>query len=584
MSVTVEVTVDGRGGYDRYLPPRLNGFRPLGGGMSTQNIEVINWNVRRRESYRYQALALKEGRYSLGPAAVVVGGRVVKSRVVSVVVRKGASGRSAPGADDDPNAADPGDGGTAPSAAPLTSAVPPGLQLPPGPLPPVFIAATVLPRKVFVGQQIVATWKLYTQSDVLGFRSSKQPITDGFWADDLQSPNRLVFEDEQIAGRRFYGAVLARKALFPQRTGKLTIGETVAQVRTMSLFGRALEQRSEPVEIEVAPLPEAGKPAGFSEQNVGSYMLATTLDRQRVKAGEAVRFKVVARGEGNLRQLTMPKLESTSAYKVYEPKLKTTLEPVLKVAGERVAEYLVLPQRGGRIALPALSLSFFDPAAQRYRSSVAKALVLEVEGTLAGQGPAAKGGTNIIGADQIRPPRPPVELSSRGALAPLAPLYFILWLAPLVGLLTLTGVRRLRLHLRQETARSLGRAAAKRIKERLKRARAARAEGKGDVFGELSAALREQLASQLGSRVEGLTRDELRAELLAAGFESSLTAEVIAELDSCDFARFAAGAAYGGEQADAYRRVENLLKRLARAPLVRVPLAAAGKKGRRSDG
>ena len=72
------------------------------------------------------------------------------------------------------------------------------------------------------------------------------------------------FTQVEIDGVPYYSAVLFRKALFPQRTGKLPIGAIEPTVRTIDFFRRtAVPLRIEALEIEVLPLPEQGRPAGL---------------------------------------------------------------------------------------------------------------------------------------------------------------------------------------------------------------------------------------------------------------------------------------------------------------------------------
>ena len=550
VQVTVKISVAGQGGYDQYLPPRFEGFKLTASGMTSQNIEIINFRVRRRENHIYNIMPLNEGMHSVGPAAIRVGGRLIRSSVVKLKVLKGSAPAPAP-------APGPGMDRAEPSS---------------GRPQPVLITATATPRKVYLGQQVFAAWHLLTKSDVLGFQSAKQPTTDGFWSEDLNSPRRLQFDRVNYRGQPYYSAVLVRKALFPQQTGKVIIGPMEARVRTLDQFISASNlRRSQELAIEVMPLPRQGRPTNFQVGNVGQYHIFASLDRTTVKGGDAVTLKVVVRGQGNLRQLKLPPLKKINGFKVYEPKVSERLDTEGKISGEKIWEYLLLPVRGGALRVPPIPLSTFDPIAGRYRRLRSRPLSLTVTGHVPqAQRPKKDAASNIIDRT-IRPPRPAAALS-KGSRAGLlgTQLFWVLLVIPaaLVGLIT--GGGRLRAHLTRQTPRRQQRAAFRQIKDNIKRAREALSSGdKGAFFGEIAAALRNLLDHKLQIHVDGLTRDELRQELLEQGFEADLVEALCQELDNCDFARFAPSASGDQQMKETLARTRGILDRLTRASAIK---------------
>ncbi|MCK5800056.1 MAG: protein BatD, partial [Deltaproteobacteria bacterium] len=370
VQITVQLSVAGRASYTQYVPPKMDGFRVSSQGMTSQNIAVVNWHIRRRESYAYTAIPVKLGTFKIGPAAIHVGKRWIRSNVETITVKRGAGSPQTPR---------PGFSSPPGNAPPTATGVPSGV-----PTQRVFIMGSVTPQKAYVGQQVVALWQLYTQSDVLGFRTLKQPTTDGFWSDDLKSPRRLEFARHVVQGRIYYLATLAKKALFPQRPGKLTIGPMGAMVRTLDTFSTSSKRHSDPLTIEVLPLPAQGKPKAFPEQNVGHYAMTATLDRKTIKAGDAVTLKIIVRGTGNLRQLAIPKLTTIPGLRIYEPKTTDHIDNTSRIAGEKTIEYLLLPTRAGKIAIPRLVLTYFDPRTQRYRKAQSRILTLTVRGKFSG--------------------------------------------------------------------------------------------------------------------------------------------------------------------------------------------------------
>lgn len=554
VAVTVSIVVEGKSGYDKYTPPAFTGFQMARGGMRSQNIEVVNWQVRRRETYSYQIIPLKLGKLKIGPAEMIVGGRKVKSSTTFVEVKKSGSPT--------PNQVQPGAGSNPAGNTALSGSAK-------EPLPGVFILADTKQKKVVVGQQVVMQWWLFTQSDVMGFNPLKQPTTDHFWSQDLDSPRRLRFERKQIQGQVYYAALLARKALFPQRVGRLVVGPMEAQVRTMREFGgRAVKRSSDPVTIDVVPVPEARQPSGFSSQNVGRFMIAASLDREKIKAGDAVTLKVVVRGRGNLRQLKVPRLMKIAGFKVYQPKVSEKLELSDGVAGEKIVEYLLLPTRVGRISIPSIRLDYFDPASRRYRKAETGGLTLTVTGKL----PTSEAATNaakknVLGLD-IRPPRSARSIEQRKRQKGVDLISLVLFILPAGALIFLGGFSRIRARLRKETDRSMGRATHRKVRQHLSAAKQYQQKLEmAKFFAELSAAISAQLDYRMSILVDGLTREELRAAMLENGFSEELAKETTEELDSCDFGRFAKAAGDGQQLTAALRRTQKLIQSLARASL-----------------
>ena len=105
----------------------------------------------------------------------------------------------------------------------------PGIVLPP---PPdslrgdedLFVDAAVDKTKVYVGQQVTASWHLYTQSEILKYRPLAEPKYEDFWSEDLFVPtSHLAWDRAIIKGQEYEVALLLKKALFPLKAGKLAI-------------------------------------------------------------------------------------------------------------------------------------------------------------------------------------------------------------------------------------------------------------------------------------------------------------------------------------------------------------------------
>ena len=564
-TIRINVTIQIEGGAgDQFERPKLSGFRLTASGTTSSATSWINGHVTTRRVQVFEAVAERPGSHSVGPARLRLGAKWIESNIARVEVRSGSasSGRRnrAGNAQSQSGSSNSGRTGSDPSDVPF------GLRARQGVLPSTFVHGEPSSKNVYVNQQIVVDWRLYVSSSLSDVRLTKLPETEDFWAEELHRASPMRFVRQSLGGTDYYWALIRRVALFPQKAGKLVVGSLHTRLWMRGDIG-SRTRASEPIEVNVLPLPEKGKPSNFPESNVGNFEIASMLDRDQVKIGDAVTFRVVVSGDGNLSQLTLPKLGSIDGFKVYEPKI--TEQPDhkgAKLRGERIAEYLLLPSKKGKHRLPVLSLPFFEPHSKTYREAKTETLELTVTGAplLEGSRPLSSSKENRLEVD-IRPPASGGSLlvhreaRRSGLTFPL-----LMMVVPPILLLGVAGVNRVRARMMRPSRRSRNRASAKRVRKLL-----ADAEGLQQreelprFFATLADALHEQLGNLLGRTTEGLTRDELRSVLSEQGLDRTLVNRVVAELDNADFARFSPSASGRRETRDAIARVQQLVFELS---------------------
>jgi len=367
---------------DNYRAPDFKGFKVVrgsqvpnrqmqmqisGGGTFVQN--SLSW------SYQLTPAPGGKGVVTIAPARVQVDGREMRSNPVSV--RIGA------GAPPPPAAAPPG----APAAtASSGSGVPPMSSAPAG----SFIRVVADKTRVFVGQQVTVGWYLYLTQRVDKYDTITEPRTDAFWTEELVSVNqrnRLSQTQEMVGGRPYLVALLFKKALFPLQPGKLTISPMEAEIAQVDFFGasvRSQRLKAEPTVIEAVPLPRQGQPPGFEAANVGKLALEARADRPTVSVGEAVTLTLQIKGQGNIRNVQVPKLPKLDGWKGYDPKVTVNVDPGEPISGSKTIEYLLLPDRAGTTMIPSFEIAYFDPEAQRYETAKSEPVRLEVTGDASG--------------------------------------------------------------------------------------------------------------------------------------------------------------------------------------------------------
>ena len=182
------------------------------------------------------------------------------------------------------------------------------------------------------------------------------------------------------------------------------------------LFGRKAaldrtEQRAsaKSLTIEVAPLPEAGRPVEFVDA-IGSFTIDAELDQNRVEAGTPVELTLRISGTGNLESLTAPRLKRSAFHLL-------GVNPSFD-ADVLVLSYELVADEPGLHRLPETSLAYFDPTPPgSYRTVSTRALQVRVVPRKAELSPSL---TIALYPPRAKPPADPlwpIALASAALLA-----------------------------------------------------------------------------------------------------------------------------------------------------------------------
>jgi len=219
-----------------------------------------------------------------------------------------------------------------------------------------------------------------------------------------------------------------------------------------------------------------------------------------------------------------------------------------------------VPKKPGKFRTPDVTLSFFDPVQGQYRTLEHKGAPLTVEGRALSDMPLTTSGDGQdIGPILTDPALTHHDMSHFAGSA----LFWMLILLPL-GLLIAVEIgsayrRRLARDPSARRARGAGKQAAKRLR------RAQETLEAGDVkafFGEVARTFIGYFEEKANIPATGLTRDALSREAERVGYPAELMEGVVAELENCDYARFAPAATMQTQMRETCDRAEKLLARL----------------------
>jgi len=398
-------------------------------------------------------------------------------------------------------------------------------------------------RSPFLGEQVTATIWLVSPVGVVAYESFKPPAYDGFWAEELETPQRLDFRVRDRAGVPVRVYLVQRLALFPTRAGALELGpyELDVAARIGGPLGlladvRHVHRRSAPVRLEVKPLPP-GAPPGFQTVNVGRFAISATAGAQAT-AGEPVAVTLSVEGEGNLRALALPPLPDVPGARRFQPSTTDAVAPRgLRLGGVRAVETVLVPEIAGELAVPPVTWSWFDPRAGRYETARTDELRIAVR-----PGAAPPGRAEPAADPLARLRVPPLADALRRRTSPpyaRAPYLALLAAAPLAfaAAALADGVRARRARGAVGARRGDGLRAAER---RLAELRANRV-GDAALARGVERALSAHAEARLGRPVGALTRAALAAALAEAGAPRPGIDALVRALDACDEALFGGG-------------------------------------------
>lgn len=571
--VVFEANAEGR----NFQAPSFEGFNVLGGPFtsSSSSVQIVNGSISRttKNTFTFALQAAQEGTFRIGSASLTVKGNKVSSEPFEIKVVPDDGSYSAPSGGGN-NGSQQG-GASQNTSDPQVS----GKDL--------FIKVVPSKKSVYVGEQVVLTYKLYTRIPVSSLSVSRSPSYAGFWTKDItdNTGGNLRQSSEYINGVEYTTAEIQKIILVPQRGGSFTLEpmviECVAQVRTQNnkrqsndpfdiffndpFFNRNIanvrkELSTNSLTVEVKNLPDNGKPASFVGA-VGDYSFKTDIDKTQLKTNEAFTLSLTVTGTGNIELLQLPEPTFPPDFEVYDPKITiSTNNTANGMSGTKKAEYLVIPRRAGSFNLTPVEFSCFNPSRGTYSSTTSEAYTIQVE---KGQGSESEEvsifasnqeGIKYLGSD-IRhimtgnPRLKPIHSAFFGTVP-----YFIVLLALLLVFVIALLLSKKREQLKQDNAANRNRKADKVARGRLKKAsQYLKVKDQENFYVEMSQALWGYIADKLAIERSKLSMDTVSETMKGKNVPDDLTQQFVDTLNNCEFARFAPGNAEE-KMDDLYRR------------------------------
>lgn len=546
--------------------PSFDGMRVVGGpfSSSSSSVQIINGKMSRsyQKIYKLVVSAPQEGQFTIGTASVKVDGKKIHSEPFEVTVTASSANANA---------------NSSSNAAASNSDVPEvkGKDL--------FVKVIPSKKKVFVGEQLSLTYKIYSRIPVSQLSITK-PSYAGFWVKDVDKGNSSVTlqqTTEYINGEAYTTAVIHELVIVPQKEGVFKIDPLVVNCMVQMqnknsgrrsndpfdaffndpFFSRSYvtankEIQTNTLDIEVKSLPTGNRPASF-DGAVGQYTFSATIDRDELKTNEALTLTLTVKGNGNIDLIDMPKPTLPPDFEVYDPKVTLNVNTQSQgISGTKKAEYLIIPRAAGSFDISPISFSFFNPKKGAYEEIKSGAFTISVEKGSTTESSnlvysSSQEDIKYIGSDIRHIITGDARLRPVGSSFFNTWCYYLLLALPFVVLVVLLMVRRKQVEIRKDQSLMRNKKATKVAKARLKKAYAFMKDNQQDQFYiEMSQALWGYISDKLNMSRSSLSIQNVETALKSKAMPDELVQRFVGALDTCEFARFAPG--------DAGAKMENL--------------------------
>ena len=279
----------------------------------------------------------------------------------------------------------------------------------PGTTDQLDLEVTLSHQQCYVGQPVIMTVKFYISANIGEFRFNIPAFSsDAFYIEepDVSNPQaklyrlntgitvmvsqyRVVHKDKDSILLSF------SKVMIPKGSGKIVmqpasvsaavaVGRSRSQDPFDSFFGSQTRYRrfmvtSEPLELEVSPLPEQDKPAQFYGL-VGQYTISASATPTKVNVGDPITLTVKIGGSKYLKPVQWPALEQLPAlaanFKIPSQKASPTIDNDFKVFTQTIRA-----NNDQVTEIPPIPLAYFDAEQGRYATAKTEPIKLEVAPT-----------------------------------------------------------------------------------------------------------------------------------------------------------------------------------------------------------
>jgi len=319
-----------------------------------------------------------------------------------------------------------------------------------------------------------------------------------------------------------------------------------------NFFGRyetqPVDVKAKPLKIVVHPLPERGKPKHFNGA-VGRFQFTAKIKPAEIAEGDPVTLTMQIAGEGNIENISPPKLNVGDKFKVYDAKMISKDIDSARAIGRKLYEQVIIPRSSDIHMIPELKFSYFDPASANYYTIKQGPFPLKitpasnhVAKVVGGSRDQSVSRTQLLGTDIIYlKPAPPhwKHITTRAWYR--TPVFMSIQIIPPIALAILFMAVRRKNVLSEDIARARRYKAPRAARGAIQNAENAITKNDRAAFFE---ALFDAISSYFGHRLNlapgEVTSDIVHRAMQKAGLENTVLSQIDALFERCEVERFGA--------------------------------------------
>jgi hypothetical protein len=401
----IQFKVENASQVENIIPPEFKDFNIVSGPNQESSTSNINGKVSQYVAMGYSLQPKSAGTFTIGSAKAIADGKDYESNPVTIKVTTAST--LLPKSNNSNNSANslpafpslPNFNFDLPSA-PVTHQfddyiLKPGENVAEKIQKNLFIKLDVSNTSCYVGQPIVASFKLYTRL------RSETTVTDapsfnGFSVSDLPVNNNASLE--KYNGRTYNVYTLRKVELYPLQPGEVTLDPVVSDNKVTFIkseygnsqrnddflgmlenFGDAgipadglveknITLKTPPVTINIKPLPAQGKPSSFRGA-VGDFTISSSLAKNNITTDDAGNLKVTISGKGNIQLINAPGIKWPAGIDGYDAQVKDNVDKSqVPMQGNKIFSYPFTVAKPGNYQFDSVVFSYFDPETTTYKT------------------------------------------------------------------------------------------------------------------------------------------------------------------------------------------------------------------------
>jgi hypothetical protein len=327
-----------------------------------------------------------------------------------------------------------------------------------------------------------------------------------------------------------------------------------------------LSLKSTDIPVTVLSVPIENKPEGFSGA-LGIFDFQASVSPTEVKVGDPVTLKVAVTGQGNFNTVTLPGINLSRDFKVYEPQVKQDKD-------SKTFDAVLIPLNASVKEIPAMNFSFFNTQTGLYETVTRGPFPIKIikpekeeefKITEARQPAHQADKEEKLGRDIIYIKDSPGELIKKQEYLYRTKLFLGFQAIPLLLYLLLIGVyvRNRKLKTDVKYARQL--LAPRRAKAGILQARAFLKKGSREEFyNTLFDVLQEYLGNKFHLPSKGITISIIDEQLKYKNIPEEILMDLKNIFSECDMVRYAASQLQQEDMENSLKKLEVVIDYLQR--------------------